>query len=312
MTNTFTSIMGIGDVGFGTTGAQIALNTDGTLELGFFDGGYTQIGSDSSALSEDTWYRIELMYDDSTDTAEAKINGVTFASGAATDIGSSTDIFFGGFNDCTTDIYYDDMAVNDTTGTAQTSWPGSGKVVHMQPNAAGDNNNASAGDYTSVDEITPDDATSIAVLNDNGDILDVNLESSADAGIGASDNITLVQVGAREAAALGAQESFVLRIKSQAAGTLLESGTITHDDVTYKTVGMGEGNFFGYQLTSYVDPQAGGAWTPALLDTAQIGMRAVDADPDINLSTLWALVEYVEVVAGAANKLQHLSLLGVG
>lgn len=278
----------------------LLLNTDRTLQALDVTSD-TDIGSPSSPLSTGTWYRIEMYVDTSTTTwhITARVDGVEFVDTdySAGGSGALNGFIFGALKRTagthSADLYFDDIAINDTTGTAQTSWPGAGSIVHMQPNAAGDNNNASSGDYSSIDEVTPDDATTYAVLNDNGDILDVNLESSSNAGIGSSDTISLVQVGSRDASVSAATATYVQRIKSQASGTVLEGGTCTHNDTTYKTVGTGEGGLFGYQLTSYVDPQAGGAWTPALLDDTQIGVRATDANPDIRLTTLWLLVEYV-------------------
>lgn len=283
---------------------SLILKTDRTLQHSYYDGAdTTNVGSPSSALSLNTWYRIEISYDDATggNPTTARLDGVQFASGNSIDVGVTT-LWVGVVDSATADLYFDDIAINDSSGSTQTSFPGAGSIVHMQPDSAGDNNNASSGDYSSVDEVTPDNSTTIAVLNDDNDILDVNMETSSNAGIGASDTITLVQVGSRDAAASAAEESFKLRIKSQSSGTLLQSGTITHNDTTYKTVGQGEGGFWGYQLTSYTDPQAGGAWTTSLLDTAQIGIQAIDATPDINVTTLWALVEYVPNVAGTTGK----------
>lgn len=288
-------ILSLGTTGASATGAEVWLETDGTLTLGYYSGGRTQIGSPSSAVNDGNWHLLEIMYDDDTDTAEGRLDGSSFASGASANLGGFTFLQVGGIlQNETMDIYFDDLAINDTSGTYQTSWPGSGKIIHLHPNAAGDANDCSSGDYSSVDEVTPDDASTIAVLNDNGDVLDVNIESSSTGGIGASDTITLVQVGSRDNCASAAAASYYQRVKSQTSGTTLEGTLVTHNDTTYKTAGMGEGSLYGYLLTSYVDPQAGGSWTPSLLDSAQIGVRAIDAEPDINLTTLWLLVEYVE------------------
>lgn len=278
---------------------SLRMNADRTLEL-WNDDDAAQVGVDSSALDTDTWYRIELdMTVGTTQDVTALtgyIDGAQFATGTFN--ANATDgtwlMRLGACTATTCDLYFDDVAINDGTGTVQNGLPGAGSIVHMQPDGAGDNNDASAGTFADVDEVTPDDATTIATLDADNDILDVAMESSSNAGIGSGDTVTLVQVGIREAALTAAQESWVLRIKSASGGTTTESATITHNDTTYRT--NGDTTFFGYQLTSYVDPTTTAAWTPTgtnSLDNMQIGVRAVDATPDILVSTLWALVEFV-------------------
>jgi hypothetical protein len=282
----------------GTHRVQVRLNSNRELQLWNFEDS-AQIGSLSAALSLDTWYRIELMLDTTTlasSAVEAKIDGTTFASGTINLTAAAARMAFGG-NTSTHDIYMDDFAVNDSSGTAQNSWPGEGSIVHLKPNAAGDNamglNQGSAPAATgweSVDEVTPDDAVTYHNLDANNDVLDVNLESSATAGIGASDTITLVQVGERHNGASAANYTYNTRIKSQASGTVVSGTAITTSATVFGTnTGANPRN---YQLTRYTDPQAGGAWTPSLLDTTQIGVIATDATPDVYITALWALVEY--------------------
>lgn len=294
-TNALDSILLLRDSSEGSNYASIRLNSNRTLELWNEAVVASQIGSDSSALNADQWYRIELAYDYSATTLNAYIDGVSFASGSGQSIGEQPELIrFGAVTSTTCDIYIDDIAVNDETGTAQNSLPGAGSIVHMQPDGAGDNNNASSGDYTDVDEVTPDGATTKAVLDADNDILDVTCESSSNAGIGSSDTITLVQVGIHEGAVSAAAESWALRIKSASGGTTTQGTTTSHNDTTYKTNGDTLPKI--YTLTSYTDPTTSSAWTPTgtnSLDNMQIGVKAIDATPDINVSTLWALVEYI-------------------
>lgn len=298
----------------------IRLNADNTLEF-WNNEDNAQIGVDSSALSTDTWYYIEVKMDTTTLTStavEAKINGTAFASGTLNLAVGQAEIEVGSFTTTTVDLYFDDIAINDASGSTQTSYPGPGNIVHIYPNAAGDNNDAVSGDWDSINEVTPDDATTLAVLDADLDILDVNCESSTTAGIDSFDTITLVALGIREAALSGAAESWKLRIKSAASGTVAEGTTTTHNDVTYKT----NGDFVDIMtstLTSYTDPTTGVAWTPTgtnSIDNMQIGIQAVDATPDINVSTIWALVEYVDGTPPAGGGpdsplSQNLTLMGV-
>lgn len=299
-----TTILRYGPSGPGTI-AEIAINASGQLLL-YQGATRTQQGSASSALSTDTWYRIELHIDNTgsagSHTADARLDGSSFASSSSLTLNNHKQIVIGANRritgtletDSTCLFYFDDVAINDDSGSNQTSWPGAGSIVHMHPNAAGDNNDASAGDYTSVDEVTPDDSTTVATLDADNDILDVNLESSSSAGIGSGDTITLVQVGARFANTASGTSAFRTRIKSASSGTVTNGTSVSPSSTTYRT--NANAAPFNYQLTSYTDPTTASAWTATgtnSLDNAQIGIEATDATPDVNVSTLWALVEYV-------------------
>jgi hypothetical protein len=281
---------------------QVRLNSSRELQLWNAEDA-AQVDALSSALSLDTWYRLELKLDTTTlasSAVEAKIDGTTFASGTIDLTAGAARVAFLG-NNGTHDLYLDDIAVNDSSGTTQNSWPGEGSIVHLKPDAAGDNamglNQGSAPAATgweSVDEVPPDDAVTYHNLDANNDILDVNLESSATAGITSGMPITLVQVGERHTGASASNYTYNTRIKSQASGTVISGTAVTTSATTFGT--NTGANPRVYQLTRYTDPQAGGAWTTALLDTTQIGVIATDAAPDVYISTLWALVEYVPVV----------------
>jgi hypothetical protein len=305
-----TEIFYTDDAGGGST-CSILVNTNGTLELWGLTNDLSQFqqkGSDSSALNTDTWYMVEIAVDTSTNTwqYEAKLNGTSFASGTTSaGFTGDTDRFSLGTTGMsnpatfttttvTTNIYFDDVAVNDDSGTVQNSYPGAGSIVHLHPNAAGDAA-ATAGDYTAIDEVTPNDATDYIQIDDNG-AANYNFEAYTVPGIGASDTITLVQIGLRHRPETAAASAYTPQIKSQASGTTVGGTSTTHNDTTWKT--NGDALPIIYKLTSYVDPQGGGAWTPALLSSMIAGVNVTDAAPDFYISTLWALVEYVPAVVG--------------
>lgn len=286
------------DLGVDASEGALVIETDGQLHL-TDDEGATD-GQGTTVLALNTWYRIEFNYDQG-DTMVVLLDGVEEVN-SGTHTGDAVDTVAIGGTGASFDEYYDDVAFNDTSaGDGQTSFPGAGSVVYMQPNAAGDANGCSSGDFSSVDEIEPDDPTTLCVLDQANDILDVNVESSSDAGIGASDTITLVHVGEREAGASASTHAWNTRIKSASGGTVTSSGVLnsasassfTNDDAVPRN----------YAMKSYTDPTTGVAWTPTgtnSLDNMQIGINATDATPDINLTTLWAVVEFVPALAGGA------------
>jgi len=318
-----TQIAFLNDSAQGGSTLSIKLNTNRTLELWNEGGTPAQVDVDSSALSLATWYRIELAYDwtgADQNTVTAYIDNVQFATG--TNLGGTSDnpntLQLGVRTAVTADLYFDDVAVNDASGTStQTGLPGTGSIVHLWPDSDGDyytmgsSTPDSQPSWSVVDENpTPNDATDYWGLLANNDILDVNTQSSASAGINSYDNITLVQVGVRHALAVAGSSAVNLRVESQTTGTVA-SGSSFAPAATWQTNGVGSNIPTGYKLTSYTDPQdihGVDPWTPALLDTMQIGAKATDANPDVWISTLWALVEYVPGTppSGAAKWLVNL------
>jgi len=194
-----------------TTLCRISINSSNQLIL--MDAAGATVGSVSSALSADTWYKVELAMKQgtsaSTDYLEGRLNGVSFASSSTNNsvtvnpiglrYGSSTAI--GRLS------YYDDLAVNDDQGSDQNSWPGDGKVVLLKPIAdqsvgrwaggAGALSNL----FAAVDNTPPTgtasetDSTQIETFmpgNNNTDEYRANLTTYASAGIDPFDIITVL------------------------------------------------------------------------------------------------------------------------
>src|SRR5688572_14386147 len=108
-----------------TSACGIRLNSNRTLEFWDFQAA-AQVGSDSSALSLNTWYRIEYTFDDGTNTGSARIDGVDFASGAVTDLAGGGLVRVGVATSATCDLYFDDVGFNDNSTSSENSWLGEG------------------------------------------------------------------------------------------------------------------------------------------------------------------------------------------
>lgn len=119
------------------------LTSAGKLQLwNYFTAG--QIGSDSVVTivaDSSTWYRIEMSVTLNASTqitaCEVRLDGVSVASTTGLAIGSSQVCALGwrtapGANKT---CYIDDIAINDSTGSAQNTWPGAGSVVLLVPTA---------------------------------------------------------------------------------------------------------------------------------------------------------------------------------
>jgi hypothetical protein len=273
---------------------SIRMNTDRTLELWDEENG-VQVGSDSTALDADTWYRLELKVDSTTPTSpdiEARINGSSFASGSVSVYGDKPGNIRIGIStwNATADIYFDDIAVNDSSGSYQNSWPGEGKIIHLRPSVTGDNGDWT-GDNTDIDEVTPDNDTTKIASNTTNHIEDVNIDNTP-SGLLSSDSISLIHVGVRyNGVGSSANSSFVVRAKKASAGTVSEGSAITPANTTWMTNANAAPK--NYPLTLYQDPDSNN-WTKANLDTTQIGVRISTGNTnDAQVSTLWLLVEYI-------------------
>ncbi len=265
-------------------------------------------------LSTGQWYRIEIDYNDSTDTATAYVNGSSVATISSADTFGGDRFMVGSFDAVTADLYFDDVAINDASGSAQTGLPGAGSIVHMQPDATGDSTQWQSSSSTTtgsatvgaINEVTPDDATTYnRRTTTTTKIDDWNMESASSAGIGASDTITLVEHGGRygSTSTTATARTVVKRLKGQASGTVSSSAStsIAVNGWTTHQAGVPRVS----NLVAYANPQTGAAWTPSALDSMQVGVQAnTSSTNEIRYSTLWALVEYVpaasHIVTGTA------------
>ena len=279
-----------------SNGPQVSIQLTTTNTLQLRNNLAVQIGSDSAALSNDTWYRLELSFNPATGAVEARIDGTSFASGS-TATGSWSRIIVGVITGTPTgDMYVDDVAVNDDSGSFQNTWPGSGKIIVLKPNAAGDNTGLTTGvsdntnHYLNVDEVTPDDDTSYNQTSTASQIDDYNLEAS---GLGASDIINVVAVGVRYRKVTSGTLVFKVRAKAAAAGTVEASPNISSATTTFST--NAEATPKLYPLTMYDLPGASTTpWSTADLDQAQIGVETVsNTANNWRFTKIWMLVEYV-------------------
>ncbi len=286
----------------GSNKISIRLTTGGALQL-YNSEDSAQVGSDSSALSTATWYRVEMTYDSTTlsaTTCSARIDGTQFASGTV-DL-AATPTNFGCYHagDATLDYIVDDIAINDSSGSFQNSWAGEGEIIHLYPNGNGDNSAWTGSDgnstdnYLLVDEFPPNDATDYVESNTSGQIDDYNLAATP-AAMDSSDAINVVQVGVRAAVsdATGSDPDVVIRIKASTSGTVEESASLDVNSATWKSPAPLPSDD-NYKLTLYDLPGASTtAWTKADLDTAQIGIREAVTDTHlVRVSAIWLLVDH--------------------
>lgn len=302
----------------GNKRCSIAVTSAGTLVVLKTD--QTQLGSPSSALSTGRWYRIEITMDETTNpgTVEARFTdcgtsgtdpgttGTVIAAG--NDSGTGTNTFaamaFGLYTTNSSAVcYFDDIAANDASGSSQNTWCGAGKIIHLHPAATGDSNtfpvqvggtSGSANNWTRVNEVPPNDATSYnasAVLNAS------DLFAVGSSGIGALDTINTLCVGGRIADLVGADATAAVKVQVEktSGGTKAMSTSLAPNTVTW-TTNPKQAGFSCYPLTTYLDPD-GGAWTAATLASMQIGyLQSVINLQAVGVTNVWASVDYNPLV----------------
>lgn len=297
--------------------ATVRLSTSGTLQL--LNAAGTQVGSSSSALSTNTWYRVELELDASSSpgSISARIDGTSFASGANSSQTPWARVIVGPIANVTTDVYFADLAVNDTSGTLQNSWPGDGAVLTLTPAAAGDANawrktdNTTAGDSTSwqlVDELPPNDATDYTQT-----VTAAAVDSFTIAQHGAPGGVVnCVMVGIRGSNnTADATTSVKTHIKAGPGLAIAQSAAIIWNATTWSSNSPTEPR--NLTVIAHTDPD-GSVWTLASLTTTQIGYTLHAAGTNRARTTLvWALVDYTpgtEQSAAAAGGIASTEAFG--
>lgn len=276
--------------------ASVRVTSTGTLQLWDSAG---QIGSDSTALSLNTQYMVELYYKSNGSSTElnARLEASSFASTTTSTNSGNVDRLSAGMisNNTSYDIYIDDVAINDSNGSFQNSWAGSGKLIMLKPNAAGDNTGLTTGvsdntnHYLNVDDIAPDDDTTYNQTSTASQIDDYNIDNS---GIGTSDTVNVVAVGVRYRKVTSGTLVFNVRAKASASGTVEASSNISSIATTFQT--NAEAIPHNYPLTMYDMPGASTTpWTKTDLDTAQIGVATVsNTASNWRVTAIWMLVDY--------------------
>lgn len=294
----------------------LELNPNGTLTLFDEDG---QVGSASASLTLGQWYRVELHMDASgatgTDVVQARLDGSQFASlttrnldtvaTAGIAVGANLNLE----SQTQGEWHFDDVALNDVSGTDQISWPGAGNilVLFVSGNGSTTNRGVQGTDWDTaptpglsasgqVDEQpAPDDGTSYIMLMSTSisltdpPVMWFTVETGTSKGIGPSDTITLAAVRARHCSTSGARQHYPI-LKS---GATEVSGTVcAEDSATWRW--DNSTNPYWSNLVRYTDPATGAPWTLTALNAVQCGVRAGnDVTPNPWISMIALDVEYV-------------------
>lgn len=291
---------------------QIA-NNAGTLGMTIYYNDFASTLSNTASLSFDTWHVIEMYYNNAdaagSDDLTVWVDGTQVANSNALTLSTAPYYLqFGVYNGSGvtisgTTVYFDDISVNDTSGSQCNGRVGLGKLVLALPTGAGDNA-ATTGIYSYINEIPPSNtATSgstMIELDSNGVIGEYAMTNSSTLGIGSSDTIVMLEVLARIREEAAGVSSYNLRLKSASGGTTTVTSNTDANNATPRTNPGAVA--FQKQLVSHLDPTTGVAWTPTgtnSVDNMQAGVGSADADSTPDLWCLWlgTYIEYVPVSA---------------
>lgn len=298
---------------FSTPMTYLTLDNVGTIKLYDEDGQITG----TTTIASGNWYCVEFHVNTTpaagSHVVEARVDGSTFASLSNRNIVSTNQhlilVLGGNLNaeaQTTGNWYFDDIAINNSAGSVQNSWPGPGKIVYLRPNGDGDNHAwqtpsfvaGTANNYLNADEVTPDDITTYLQAPGVAPAIDDYQIDNTPAAIGATDSISVVQVGVRyRAGGAGTGDGFAVRVKKTSGGTVSESATITPANATWVTNANSPPRT--YPLTLYADPD-GTPWTKSTLDTAQIGINEKNTTGafEADVTAIWMVVDFTPAVVG--------------
>lgn len=287
--------------------AEVRQETSGLLTLWDSNGAQvTSIGGTTAAATitaDGNYHVIEVKCDATTNPGAISlwVDNTLIATSANFDRGAWGRVLWGSIAANTQSHLWDDIKLNDGSGSTQTGRAGFGKLIYLRPNGPGDNNawsdtaNAAGttNNYTLVNETSPDGPTTYVRTSTATTKDYYNL---TDSGINSSDVVNVVQVGLQLANLTLADATAAVKagIKKASGGTITQ-GTAIVPNIT--TFGINTGaEPRNYQLTTYTDP-TGSPWTQATLDTAQAGIEMTTANVNpIAVSNLWVVVDYTPAI----------------
>lgn len=239
---------------------KLCLRLNSSGQIAAYDSAASLLATGTTALSANTWYRIEVQCGTGTSANwEVRINGVSEISGTGN---LRTDqMYLTGFGKRTdrdgnsVDFYFDDWLYDDA------AYPPDGAHILLVPDSNGTYQTFSIGagsgsHYQVIDEIPPDGSTSYLLSTGTvGDAETEGLQSCATAGISGTINAVFpIVIYVRNAT--GAQ------VKPR-----VRSGGTNSD-------GPASSPYGGYSKTDFsqpTDPATGLAWTTSGLDGAEVG-----------------------------------------
>lgn len=310
---------------FGNCAVDVFNNGTNTV-LQFRNASSNLIGT-STALSLNTWYRLEVALQPSTNGivsyCEARLDGVSFGSTAGnTGTSLEVDQIILGNNNVNTsstncNYHFDDLAINSSTGATQNSWPGEGEILLLLPSSdhartgwtggAGGTTNLFQGvDNTPPVGMAKASETNASQIKDGTssatDNYDANLTDYTTGGVPTNATVTLVQAAISQGSeSTAGTDAGALLVVSNPAQSVEDTFNFNKS----ATVGTWPTGWVGVWGSAQVGDVSNRAAGPVL----RIGKRTATNRAD-DCSFMGLMVEYtLPVVATLPHR---LALLGVG
>jgi len=222
-------------------------------------------GSYSQTL-DGSWHLLEIhiKLDNSVGVIETKLNGILVASFSGDTIPSTIttiDRMYIGDAASTYDVYYDDIAINDASGSVDNSWCGDGHVIALTPSGVGNASeltpSSGSVNYLMVDEVPSDGDTTYV----SGSVAETkDLYNFTPTGLYSGSHVVLrafVETRTRDTSG------------SAPFATVIQSGSsVVEETAQYTTL-----SYASYKGTdNYLNPATGLAWTVDELDALQAGI----------------------------------------
>ncbi len=249
------------------------------------------VATSSSALATNTWHRIDLKIDianPASTSVELRVNNAfeglltgSFANG----LNQLTLINATANANCYVD--FDDIAINDSTGSYQNSYPPEAQIIALSPSTSGEFSqwsSSSGSAISDVDELPPliSDYISASTLDTKSFFTVQNPRAGA--------RVHLVELGCQCTGGAGSNNAqFKVMAQIVNSGNITYSPGITPANTT-QFVNSATSPIVS-PLIMYANPN-GTAWTPANLKSLQIGVIISAAAANATrIGGLWALAE---------------------
>lgn len=229
------------------------------------------LATGTATLATGNWYYVEchMIVSDTVGAYETRINGTvdlayTTGQDTRTDGTYSTVDRINLSGNGIMTMYFDDMYLCDTTGSANSGYLGNPdlKIQGFSPSAAGDHTGltpSTGANYTCVDEVPPSDSDYVTGTDTSAyDLYNIpNLTGIT--------GIQAATLWLRAAAASAANVATVVKYDSDADGTA-DTESVGSDQALSAS--------FGYFHTVYDTDPAGATWTTAKANALQIGAKS--------------------------------------
>lgn len=269
------------------TNTKFEVRINSTGKLYGYNSALTLVASGTTALSANTWYRLDLKVGSSATVGayELKINNVAewsgttntlAANGTNTRIGKHTNR-----NSNTVDFYYGPVVIDDANYVSDPNF----YVATLLPNTNGSTmdwtSGTGASDYTQVNEIPPSNTNYVKNSGASaGQVALFGFQNRADKSMDNNATFYAVKARIRIAEDIAATASTNIRVRS---------GGVNSNGATFD----GSATFISVSRLLSTDPATSAAWTGSAIDAIEAGAIENNAVSD-RLS--WAAVDVLYTI----------------